>query len=297
MKKVVYFLVKLTALLPFGVLYFFADIIFFLVYHVVGYRRKLVRRNLALCFPEKDEHERRRIERRFYRNFADYFVETIKLAHVSDRAMRRRVVFENVGAIDAALGRGQSVTAFFSHCGNWEWVPSITLWSKFGSRPDKAVFCQVYRPLTSQVADALFLHLRSRFHSVSLPKRSTFRDLLHYRREGILTVTGFMSDQKPSHQDPVYVVEFLNRPTAVITGTETLARKMDTAAVYFDMIKERRGHYRVVVRLMAEHASETDVHELTDAYIKLLQETIRRNPAIWLWTHNRWKYPIPQNNG
>lgn len=287
-------LLWLVALLPLGVLYLFADIIFVLVFHVVRYRRRLVRHNLALCFPEKTDGERRAIERRFYRNFADYIVETVKLLHISDSEMERRFVFSGMDTINGLLARKKSITAYFSHCGNWEWAPSVTLHSSLSDDPAYA-FCQIYRPLRSPVFDRLMLHVRSRFGSVSLAKYQSFRDLLRFRRDGITTITGFMSDQKPSHGDAVHVVTFLNRPTAVITGTETVARRLGMAVVYWDMHKVSRGHYRIDVRLMSEDASATEQYELTDRYFGLLQETIRRNPSIWLWTHNRWKNPIPQN--
>jgi KDO2-lipid IV(A) lauroyltransferase len=102
-----------------------------------------------------------------------------------------------------------------------------------------------------------------------------------------------MSDQKPSHGDTVHVVNFLNRPTAVITGTETLARRLRMAVVYLDMTKISRGHYNITVNVMADDAALTQPFFITDKYFKLLENTIKRDPSIWLWTHNRWKNPIP----
>lgn len=292
--RVLFGVLRLVALLPLRVLYLFADIIFILVYFVVRYRRPLVSRNLSLCFPEKNKQERRKIERQFYRNFADYVVETVKLLHISDSEMERRFRFTGMEIINRLLGQRKSITAYFSHCGNWEWAPSVTLHSPLANDPRYA-FCQIYRPLRNPVFDRLMLHIRSRFGSVSLAKYQSFRDLLTFRRDGITTITGFMSDQKPSHGDAIHVVNFLNRPTAVITGTETVARRLGMAVVYWDMHKIKRGHYRIDVRLMTEDASVTDKFALTDRYFDLLQETIRRNPSIWLWTHNRWKNPIPEN--
>lgn len=283
-----------AALLPFWVLYGISDIIFLLAYYVVRYRRRLVRSNLAACFPEKSDTERRHIERRFYRSLGDYAVETLKIARMSDKIMRRHLTFENISEIDDALDRGRSVAAYFSHCGQWEWVTSITLWSSHGRDP-QTDFCQVYRPLRNKFFDKFFLRLRSHFGSFSLKKREVARDLLKIKHAGRYSVTGFMSDQKPSHLDPVYVIKFLGRPTPVITGTEQLARRMDMTVVYLDMFKERRGHYRVVVRKLSDNPSSLPEHDLTKRYFAMLEETIRRNPAIWLWTHNRWKNHVTLN--
>lgn len=285
---IIYGLFKALALLPFCVLYVLSDFVYFLLYHVVRYRRKVVEDNLAKCFPDKTLEERKRIERGFYRHFADCFVETIKLLHISDREVKRRITFENVELIDRLTKAGKSIVVYFSHCGNWEWAPSVTL----HTTTDGVEYCQVYRPLRNKAFDRLMLKVRSRFGSHSFAKATVFRDLLHLKKDGIVSVTGFMSDQKPSHGDPTYVTMFLNRPTAFITGTETLATRMGMAAVYWDMEKISRGHYRIVTRLLDDGSHQAPRGELTQNYALLLETTIRRNPSIWLWTHKRWKNKI-----
>ena len=117
------------ALLPLGVLYALSTAIYAVLYHIVRYRRKTVADNLARSFPHLGDDERSAIERRFYRNLSDYFFETIKLLHISDEEMRRRIVFENLEAADSIMRSGRSVVAYFSHCGNWEWATSLPLWS------------------------------------------------------------------------------------------------------------------------------------------------------------------------
>lgn len=285
---ILYVLFKALALLPFCVLYALSDILDFLLYHVVRYRRRVVEDNLAKCFPDKTADERRRIERDFYRHFADCFVETIKLLHISDREIERRITFENVELIDSLTRQGKSIVVYFSHCGNWEWAPSVTL----HTTTDGVEYCQVYRPLRNKAFDRLMLKVRSRFGSLSFAKTTVFRDLLRLKKEEVVTVTGFMSDQKPSHGDPTYVMMFLNRPTAFITGTETLATRMGMAAVYWDMEKISRGHYRIVTRLLDDGSHQAPRGELTHNYALMLETTIRRNPSIWLWTHKRWKHKV-----
>lgn len=282
-------LLKGVALLPFPILYFFSDIIFLLLFYVVRYRRKLVLRNLTDSFPDKTEKEVRRIRSRFYRNFADYIVETLKLGHISDRAIRKRVKFENDELLTRLIKSGRSIVIYFSHCGNWEWTTSVSL---LHSECSNVVLGQVYRPLRSKFADSYMLGLRSRFGTKNYPKAKVLRELLRAGADGKITVTGFMSDQKPSHGDRVHILRFLNHPTAVITGTETLARKLDMAVVYWDMHKDRRGYYTITNRLIAESLADKPDFYATDSYITMLEKTIERQPAIWLWTHNRWKHKV-----
>lgn len=285
-------MVKGIALLPFWMLYGLADFIYLLAYYVVGYRKSTVRKNLAESFPEKSKKELRQIERKFFRNFADYILETIKLLHISEKQIRRRMTFSGVEMIDEALKEGRPVVCYFSHLGNWEWAPSITLWSTLTPGTD-AEFCQIYRPLRNQWFDSLMLKIRSRFGAVSLPKRRSFLDLLRYKKQGIPTVTGFMSDQKPSHGDTVHILPFLNHPTAVITGTEIVCRRLEALPVYWYMTKPKRGHYHISVEPMpAPQPEGADEYPLTDMYISLLDKNIRENPALWLWSHKRWKIPV-----
>ncbi|MCM1504705.1 MAG: lysophospholipid acyltransferase family protein [Muribaculum sp.] len=279
------------ARLPFGILYFISDILYFLIYYVVGYRKKVAMSNIRSSFPEKCEPECKAILKQFFRNFTDYFVETIKLAHISDEEMKRRMVFVGIEEIDKAFDEGRSIAMYFSHCGNWEWAPSITLWSRH-KPSDKLVYAQVYRPLKNKWFDSYFLKLRSRFGSFSYDKKMVFRDLLKLKRDDIQSITGFMSDQKPSHGDVGHIMMFLNHPTAIITGTEILARRLDLEVFYWDVEKPSRGHYRLIVRKIAEHPDDMPLYSITDTYGRMLEETIRRNPSIWLWTHKRWKHKV-----
>lgn len=288
-------LLYIISLMPFWVLYGIADFIFVLVYYVVRYRRKIVAKNMRESFPELSDKELKKIARKFYRNFADYIVETIKLNHISDDEIKRRMVFKNMDIIDRLFDEKRSIAAYFSHCGNWEWVPSITLWSRHTTGKD-VEFCQVYRPLKNKWYDEYMLRLRSRFNSLSFKKKTVLRDLLLLRRREMPSITGFMSDQKPSKGDESHIVKFLNHPSAVITGTEQVARKLDMAVVYFDMHKLSRGYYELEVKLITDNTSTMEPMAITDAYVKLLEETIKRNPSIWLWTHNRWKHKVKMPN-
>lgn len=288
---IVFGLLYALALLPLRLLYVLADMLFVIIYYVARYRRRLVRSNLAECFPDKSVEWRRQTEKQFYHNFADYIVETVKLLHISDSEMKRRMQFDNIELIDSLVANNRSIVVYFAHCGNWEWAPSMTL--RVAPHPGQKVeYCQVYRPLRSGLTDRLMLRLRSRFGSTSFPKSSVLRDLIRLRRDGIVSVTGFMSDQKPSHGDPTVVTTLLGRPTAMISGTETLARKLDMAVIYWDMEKTGRGRYRLTCRLICDNPESMPGHEITLAYTRMLQQTIERNPSIWLWTHNRWKYPV-----
>ena len=274
--------------MPLGVLYPIGYVVYILMYYVVGYRKKVVKKNLSESFPDMTAKELRLTMKDFYLNFADYIVETVRLGGISEREITSRVSYENLELVEGYLKAGRPVVAYFSHCINWEWVTSLGVIVE-----GENIECsQVYRPLKSKWMDGYMLRIRQRFNSRCYAKSTVFRELIRRRGEGKVTFTGFMSDQKPSHNDTGYITMLLNHPTAMISGTETVARKLNAAVVYFDMTKLHRGRYHVRIVPITEDVSSLPENEITERYTRLLEENIRRQPSIWLWTHRRWKHKV-----
>jgi KDO2-lipid IV(A) lauroyltransferase len=282
---IVYVLAFLTALLPFRILFFISDFMYFILFHIIRYRRKLTLKNLNKAFPDKTATEIRKIEKEFYRHFCDYFVETVKLLHISDSQMQKRFVFHQIEAARQFLDKKQPVVLMLGHYGNWEWVLSITIHLKGGA---DMVIGQVYRPLNNKAFDRFFLRLRKRFHSVGYTKHNVFRDIVNLRKDNKNWMIGFMSDQKPSGNQAPHRMQFLNQETPVLTGTEKIARHTGAAVCYLDITCLKRGYYEGNLLVISENAAETAEHEITEKYMRCLEQTIIRNPSGYLWTHNRW---------
>jgi KDO2-lipid IV(A) lauroyltransferase len=277
--------VRLHAALPFCVLYVLSDILYLLIYKVARYRLRVVRRNMKASFPDKTEAELRRMERRFYRHFADYTVETIKLAHVSEEKIRQRAEMTNPALIDDLVDSGHTcIIILLGHYGNWEW---FTAGNSFFAR---AVMYPVYRPLSSAAFDRLFVDLRARFGAVGIRKRETVRDLVRLKREGTPALAVFLADQTPSRANLHYWSDFLSQDTPFLTGPERIACKLHLPLVYADVRKLCRGYYSVEFKLISDAPEATPGYPLTERYARLMEETILRDPAFWLWTHKRWKY-------
>lgn len=288
--SIVYCWMYLHALLPLPVLYLWADILYVPVYHLIGYRKKIVRRNLQNAFPDKTEKERLVIEKAFYHNLCDYWVETMVLLRISDKEIRQRMEFVNMEPVNEVMRQGHSVLMYLGHFGNWEWVPSITLWTN-----SDVTAAQIYRPLKNTVFDRLFLTLRKRFGSVGIAKDDTLRAIVRMKRENKKMIIGFMSDQTPSPRNIHYWSTFLNQETAVLTGAERIAKQAGFYVFYLDITRLKRGRYKAEPVLISANAKETDEFEITEKYIRLMEKTIARNPAYWLWSHNRWKYRVGSN--
>lgn len=288
-QKAIYYLlwsiVYLVSLLPLRVLYLFSDFTYVLVYGLMGYRKKLVRKNLRDSFPEKDIEALRDIEHRFYHFFCDYVFETVKLASMSDSEMRQRVKYNHLDILDEYVSKGKHVILYLGHYCNWEWVTSIGLYL-----PEHSFGGQVYHILENKVFNALMLKLRSRMGTESISMQIVLRKIVELRRSGRPVVIGFISDQVPLYQATQYWTTFLNHEgTTVITGTEQIAKKFDFACVYFDIRRPRRGYYEIDIVPICENAKDSPEWAITEHYIGLMESSIKRAPEFWLWTHNRWK--------
>lgn len=282
---IVYSILYLHALLPFSILYLLSDILYIPLYYIVRYRVKVVRQNLQNSFPNKTKKELREIERDFYRHFCDYFVETIKLLHISDEEIQKRITFKNIDRLKDVMKGDRSCILYLGHYGNWEWVPSITL-----QFDDNTLLGQIYRPLTSKIFDEIFLKIRSRFGSISIAKNNTLRTIIEFKKDRKKVLLGFMSDQTPSRANIHYWTTFLNQDTPVYTGVERIAKKTDFAVAYLDVQKIGRGMYECEVKLITDNPKSEPEFYITETYIREMEKTILRKPAYWLWTHKRWKY-------
>ena len=280
----IYGLCYTVSLLPLRVLYLLSDVFFLIVFHLVKYRRKLVAKHLADSFPEKTAEERLRIEREFYHWFCDYLVESIKLISMSERQMKRRLVFKGTDVVDRVIGEGQSCAVYLGHYCNWEWITSLPLWVT-----PQAQCGQIYHAIENPLFDRLFLRLRQRFGAVCIPMAETLRRIIKYRQEGRPVVIGYIGDQVPFWNNIHHWCQFLNHDTPVLTGTERLTRQTGHAAFYMDVRRVRRGYYEAEFQLISREPKQMAEYELTDEYFRRLEASIRRAPACYLWTHNRWK--------
>ena len=282
----------LLAWLPLGVLYILADILFVLVYYVVRYRRKVVRDNLQNSFPDKPGNEILRIERKFYLHFCDYIVETIKLIHISKKTMRKRFKLKNLHIVDDFYKKNQSIILCLGHYGNWEWITFAKAAQENHAHEYKAY--SVYHPLRNKAFDELILNLRSKSGSVLVPQRKVMRTIVELKRNNTPGVFCFIADHRPQ-SEPAFWMDWLNQDTAPIVGPEKLAQQTGYPVLYIDIQKPKRGYYTGELIVMTEDVRSLPEFELTRQYMHLMEKTILRNHAYWLWTHKRWKRKRKKN--
>lgn len=272
------------SLMPFRPLYAVSDSLAWIMHRVVKYRLKVVKSNLSSSFPDKTPEEIDRIAKKFYHFLSDYFVETVKLSSMSRKQIMRRMTFEGIEPVAKALEEGRSVSLYLGHYCNWEWVSSLPIYF-----PENVKCGQIYHPLENSSADKTFLRLRSRFGATSIRMQDSLKVLMRWNKEGIPSVTGYISDQVPGYNGIHCWVDFLNHDTPVFSGTERISRMLHAEVYYIDMFRRKRGYYTGRFVKMADDATRCDRFSLTKTYFDLLEQSIKRAPEFWLWSHRRWK--------
>lgn len=281
-------LIRILSLLPLPILYFLADALLYpLMYYVVRYRRAIVAKNLRLSFPEKTDQQCLFLERQFYRRFASTIMEIIYGYRISDEEMRQRFVFENIELVEELAHRHKGVFFMLGHLGNWEWIADIG--KRYSDTSIKEY--NVYRQLKNSSADKAMLALRNkRGGGGCIEKKQLLRQLVAMRHADYPITIGLISDQKPSPRNAHVWTTFLHQETSFLDGGEVLARKFGYAVAYVHVESPKRGYYRARFELITDDPAATLPGDITLAYARLLEENIIHSPALWLWTHNRWKW-------
>lgn len=281
MYQIVYGILYIISLLPLRVLFLFSDLAFLIVYHVVGYRRKVVGQNLAAAFPEKTERERRQIARQFYRNFCDSFLETLKLLSASPDFIQAHFTAD-YSLLRQLHAEGRKCQVHLGHQFNWELANAAAALTI----PQKLL--TVYMPLSSRLFERLLLKLRGRTGAVLLPATKMRASILPYRNE--VYVMALVADQSPADPHNAHWVNFFGRPTPFLKAPESGARIGNLPVVFVHYTRPKRGHYVAHFLLAEDQPSQTATGDITVRYVRYLEDVIRQQPATWLWSHRRWKW-------
>jgi KDO2-lipid IV(A) lauroyltransferase len=272
---------RLISALPFSILYLISDGLYFIVYYLAGYRKKVVRDNLNSCFSHKSPQEINRIEKEFYRHLCDVVVETVKLMSISREELMSRIRHENPGFADEIIGSGGSYVAMATHMANWEWLLAGNA-LYLGGKIDA-----VYKPLHNLFFEKLMLKIRTRFGCHPVPSEQVLRSQL--QRKNIPKGIAMACDQTPGPQNAA-VISFLGRDTLFFKGPPKLARKLVFPLFYAGIRKEARGRYVLFVEPVEGSSEEAILKD----FARRLERDIHKQPSLWLWSHRRWKHALPE---
>jgi KDO2-lipid IV(A) lauroyltransferase len=275
------FFIFLFGILPFWLLYMFSDFARFVLQHILGYRKKVIRGNLERSFPEKSPKEINDLVTKAYKNLTDVLVEGLKAFTMSDRQLVARHKIINPEILDPYKHSGRSFIATPCHYGNWEWgsmAPSLQLDYKIVG---------FYTRFSNPYIERFINKNRSRTGALLAPTTTTTKTFDEL--QDVETVYIMAADQSPSKPEKAIWVDFLGIRTAFLDGPERHARTRDIPVIFVDIQRVKRGYYELALSFTAENPQETRHGEITAAYAKRLEEIIRQKPENWLWSHKRWK--------
>ena len=281
--NILFQIILLVSKLPLKIQYLFSDLIFFVGYHVLGYRKDVVEKNLKKSFPEKNDEEIKQIRRIFFKNFSDYIVEMVRAFTMSSDELRVRVQHINQDVFHDAKAEGKNIILLAGHVFNWEWINALaTIVPQKNSYP-------VYRKVSSTFWEEKVKVIRNRFGNHALEAREVIRHILKHPNDGE-SIYMFVADQTPHSSEVTYGLNFLNQKTPTFIGYDKLATKLDLAFVYCEMKKVKRGFYQVNYYRIYPDGERFEEYEVVKKFHKKLENTIHKNPDNYLWSHRKWKY-------
>ena len=272
---------------PYWLLYLKSDVYYLLVYHVFRYRRKVVRQNLLRSFPDKSTKEIKTIERHFYRNLCDLFVEAPKMLRMGPNGYRKRLTFVNTELIGQLEEKHKNIFFAIPHSGNWEWF------GKMIPELSRNKVLAVYKMVQNPVFEQLMLYMRTKDCDLEMVESNTVLRRLAQLRD-TRTAVLMMADQTSHGLATDYWTEFLHQDTCWFTGIERIAKKLDYAIIFVSMVRKGRGCYEVAFDLVADDPMALANGEVMERYVRRVERFIEDNPDNWLWSHRRWKHERPE---
>lgn len=280
---ILYPLIWIISKSSFRLIYLFSDFLYLILYHVVSYRKKLVRKNLALALPEKTFLERKIIEKKYYKHLSDLFLESFKSLNISEVDIKKRYSFKNIELLDELYKKKKNIILMGGHYASWEWFFIIDRLTDYRINA-------IYKKLSNKYFDSLIKKIRSKYNGNLISTKNTFKEILKNTKLKGLNIYGFASDQSPKKNKATYWNNFLNNFVPFHTGAEIIAKKYDMAVVYMNVEKVKRGYYLASFELITDKPKKYKDFKITEDFIKLLENQIFKAPEYYTWTHNRFKH-------
>jgi KDO2-lipid IV(A) lauroyltransferase len=273
----------IVSILPFRIFYWLSDVVYFLVYYLIGYRKKTVRANLAMALPHLSNEERLVIEKKSYQHLCDMFMEMIKTMTISSEEMNERFIITNLEVIKEYEKKGKSIMLLASHYASWEWL--ITLNQKVSYQG-----IGVYKKIANKYFDKLIRDIRSKYNTQLVVTNKTIPLIAHNQKEGILSIYGLASDQSPKLDRIFHWDTFMGIEVPVHTGAEMLAKKYDLNVVFAKVKKVKRGYYEATLIPISDNPKSIPDFEITSIFLREVEKQILEAPEYYFWTHKRWKH-------
>ncbi|WP_010231359.1 lysophospholipid acyltransferase family protein [Gillisia marina] len=296
MQRLVFWLVYpflwIISKFPFWLFYKVSDLIFFIVYYLVGYRRKTVIKNLKLALPNKSETEYRKISKGSFKHMCDMFLEMVKSISIPNNELKRRYTFSNISEIQRIRELNKSIILICGHYASYEWINALQLYGLdyrgYG----------IYKKVQNPHFDKMAKDIRQRFDGELITSSQATATIKNNQQKGILGVYAIVADQSPKLGRAKTWTKFMGTTVPIFMGSEKLAKNLDMAVLYLHVEKKARGFYEATFVPITDNAAEEPDFKITNTFLTELEKQIKEKPEYYLWTHKRWKHkdaPIPKD--
>ena len=276
-----YILILPLSLLPYPLLYLISDIIFLIMYRIIGYRKEVVFTNLKNSFPNKSKQELKKIMSDFYVHLCDIIMESVKGFTISKKQLRKRLIIKNPEFSNYFADKGKSIIFVGGHYNNWEiCAQAFAMYSNH-----KCI--GIYKPLSNAFINDKIYTSRSKYGMQLISMKQTKKS---FEEGNDAKAIVFGSDQNPANPKRAHWVEFLNQDTAVLFGAERYAKEYNWPVVFVSISKVKRGYYEVEYSLITDNPKDQPHGKITEDFTKRLEQDIINKPQYWLWSHKRWKH-------
>lgn len=269
--------------LPFAVFYLLSDVVCFILYRLIGYRKTVVQGNLKIAFPDLAPTELLQIEKKFYTHLCDLFLEIIKSMGMRKEEMLQRFQVKNIEVLKTFEEQNRSIFLVCGHYASWEWMMSLGYHIKHKGYG-------IYRPISNPYFDALIKRIRSRHDAYMIPQKESVSIIKNKEDSGELGIYGFASDQSPRPKPLTYWRSFLGVHVPVYNGAERLAIELDVPVVFAKIKRVKRGYYELEFKTLTDQPKSLKKNEITDLFTEWLEAQIKEDPSQYFWTHKRFKY-------
>lgn len=282
---------RLFQRLPLGFHYVWGRLLSWFAEHCIKYRRDVIMVNLSRSFPEKKWKEIKSLCKDFYKHFGNIIAETIWYGGCKGNKKRLLdsglFTMGNLEVLQDAFHNGNSVMVLTSHLGNWELMGSFPAVSGLDDNDFVVVYKKLKNDFWNDFIEVNRCALLTDFQGY-IESKKVLRYAVTNRREHKIYV--FPTDQFPYKGAARYEIpQFMNQKTQVMVGAVELAAKLKMSVLYYSMNRTGRGHYELNFTKICDDASSMPAAAVLQEFYALLEKDIQRDPANYLWSHNRWK--------
>lgn len=248
-----------------------------LLRRVLGTRREVAARNLALCFPSLAPAARERLLREHFAALGIGLFEFARAWWGSVAPLRRGLTLEGLEHLQAARAAGRGVIVVSGHFTTLEVCGRLLC--------DHVPLAGMYRPHAEPAMEWAVKRGRLRYAAAMFTKQELRPAVKHLKAGGLLW---YAPDQDPSRGEAVFV-PFFGRPAHSLTSTHQLARLSGAAVLAFAHQRRADGSYHLRLSpAFADFPSDDPVADTTRV-MAAIEHMARAAPAQYLWIHRRFK--------